>query len=470
MEANIDKCDDATLVALVLSGEREAFGTLLLRYYPSVVRLCQRLLGPTLEAQDVAQEAALQAFLGLAELREPARFGAWLHAIAANLARMALRHRRILSLEALSDGAPLALLSAADAPTPEEVHAAREAHDAIVAALNELSAVNREAVIGFYLEGYSYVELAAVLGVPVSTIKGRLFKGRRQLQRVLAPLAHEVLQPDRRARKEPVMEPPELVAVTIEAIRKGLFGQHPVVVLRAQDTDHRLPIWIGAFEADAIKLALEGQQPQRPMTHDLALRLLVTLGAVVQRVVVNKLVENTFYAEITLAQDEQLYQVDARPSDALALAVRTGAPIYVARTVLDAAGVAATQDTPVDLSGLEAALAGQDPEQRLFLEETWAYLSGLVAKTPARIAREQQADLPDRFPVRETTWEGQPMLALQLPNPDDAAWLLVRPALWERIRALAQVLREVAQKAQGQPTCEPSGPARSDEPARTPGA
>ncbi len=84
-----------------MAGEREAFGPLLLRYYPSVLRLCQRLLGPALAAQDVAQEAALQAFLGLAQLHEPDRFGAWLHAIASNLACMALP---------LTDGAPLAVL------------------------------------------------------------------------------------------------------------------------------------------------------------------------------------------------------------------------------------------------------------------------------------------------------------------------------------------------------------------------
>src|SRR5687767_10848983 len=95
-----DTPDDAALVALTLAGDRQAFEPLLLRYYGSVTRLCRRLLGNTLEAQDVAQEAALQSFLNLAHLQERARFGAWLHAIAANLARMALR-RRMLSLDAV---------------------------------------------------------------------------------------------------------------------------------------------------------------------------------------------------------------------------------------------------------------------------------------------------------------------------------------------------------------------------------
>ena len=328
------------LAALVMAGEREAFSSLLLRYYPSVVRMCTRLLGPTLEAQDVAQEAALQAFLRLASLHDPARFGAWLHAIAANLARMALRRRRTLSLDALDDGAPLAVLWAPRVPTPEDVHDAREVHDAIVAALNELSVVNREVVIGFYMEGYSYAELAELLGVPISTVKGRLFKGRRQLRHALQPVAHEVLKPDNRPRKEQVMETNGPIEVRIDSIRTepsptGEAREHKIVVLRADGDGRVLPIWIGPFEADAIRMAIEGQQTPRPMTHDLAMRLLETLGAQVQHVVVNNLIEKTFYAEITLAQGAQRYQVDSRPSDALALAARTGAPIYVARSVFD---------------------------------------------------------------------------------------------------------------------------------------
>src|SRR5438034_8931888 len=93
--------DDATLVAAVVAGDREAFGPLLLRWRPSVLRLCRRLLGPGQEAEDVAQEAAVEAFIGLPRLADPGRFGAWLHAIAANRARMALRRRRLLALDPL---------------------------------------------------------------------------------------------------------------------------------------------------------------------------------------------------------------------------------------------------------------------------------------------------------------------------------------------------------------------------------
>ncbi|HEX5689112.1 MAG TPA: bifunctional nuclease domain-containing protein, partial [Roseiflexaceae bacterium] len=343
MKLQIEEPDDATLVALAQSGERDAFSRLLLRYLPSVQRLCRRLLGPGPAAEDAAQEAVIQAFLGLERLNEPARFGAWLHAIAANLARMELRRRRLLSLDALPGGSQFTVLWSAGTLSPEEVHAARETHDAIVVALSELSAVNREVTIGFYLEGYSYAELAELLGVPISTIKGRLFKGRRQLQRALAPLAHELLKPDRR-RKELVVETPELIEVSIDSVRavrpEAEQPETPgrVVVLRERAGERILPIWIGPWEGMSIQQALEGTQTPRPMTHDLTVRLLETLQSQVQRVVVNKLLEQTFYAEIAIAQGDQSYTIDARPSDALALAVRTNAPIAVAREVMDTAG------------------------------------------------------------------------------------------------------------------------------------
>jgi RNA polymerase sigma-70 factor (ECF subfamily) len=179
---NDDDTTDAALVALARAGDRAALGELLARHYPSVLRLCRRLLGASHEAQDAAQESALQALLSLERLHDPARFRAWLHAVAANLARMAIRRRRPLSLDALAEGGPLVIWPQ-PLPTPEAVHEARETHDAIVAALAELPPHERDVALGFFLEGYSYAELAELLGVPLSTVKGRLFKGRRRLQR-----------------------------------------------------------------------------------------------------------------------------------------------------------------------------------------------------------------------------------------------------------------------------------------------
>src|SRR5215470_5915418 len=150
---------DAALVASVLAGERDAFDVLLQRYASSVQRLCTTLLGTTVEAQDIAQEAALQAFLGLSHLREPACFAAWFHAIAANLARSALRRRSECSLERLGEETITHLLWIQTPPTMEEYQMQREIQETILLALQDLSPPYRQAVIGFYLQGYRYEEL-----------------------------------------------------------------------------------------------------------------------------------------------------------------------------------------------------------------------------------------------------------------------------------------------------------------------
>jgi hypothetical protein len=111
----------------------------------------------------------------------------------------------------------------------------------------------------------------------------------------------------------------------------------PIVVLRSEKTSQFLPIWIGVFEANSIALQLEEVEPPRPMTHDLAVDLLEALGASIERIVVTDLVDGTFFAEIHLRHKEGSRIVDARPSDALALALRVNAPVYVALAVLEKA-------------------------------------------------------------------------------------------------------------------------------------
>jgi RNA polymerase sigma-70 factor, ECF subfamily len=202
--------DDAELVAAVLAGDREAFGPLLARWQPSVLRLCRRLLGRGPEAEDVAQEAVVAAFVGLPRLADPARFGAWLHAIAANLARMELRRRHRQALEGLPPLGAEGLQGGEPGPTPEDAWASREIHQAILAALQALPPTTREAVIGFYLQGYSYHQLAELLGTPLSTVRGRLYHGRRQLRRTLRSLADEVLTPAPTRREEQQMDTPAL--------------------------------------------------------------------------------------------------------------------------------------------------------------------------------------------------------------------------------------------------------------------
>ena len=108
---------------------------------------------------------------------------------------MALRRRHRLALGGLPPHVAEGLRGGESGPTPEDAWASREVHEAILAALQELPPATREAVIGFYVQGYSYQELAELLGTPLSTIRGRLYHGRHHLRRALRPLAEEVLTP-----------------------------------------------------------------------------------------------------------------------------------------------------------------------------------------------------------------------------------------------------------------------------------
>ncbi len=118
---------------------------------------------------------------------------------------------------------------------------------------------------------------------------------------------------------------------------KSLLGVSPVVVLRSEDGRY-LPIYIGLAEAMAINSALKNVIPPRPMTHDLIVDILGKLNARVEKVVIDDLIDNTFYARIIIRRDGREIEVDARPSDSIAIAVRLGCPIYVEDRVLNEAG------------------------------------------------------------------------------------------------------------------------------------
>ena len=138
-----------------------------------------------------------------------------------------------------------------------------------------------------------------------------------------------------------------MIEVTIDSVRVSLMSQHRVVVLKEVDGERYLPIWIGPFEADAITIQLQGVEVARPMTHDLLMRIITTLEAQVLRVVINDLQSETFYAAIVVDAAGELVDIDARPSDAIALAVRARVPIFVAETVMNRAGILSETDTPL---------------------------------------------------------------------------------------------------------------------------
>jgi bifunctional DNase/RNase len=130
-----------------------------------------------------------------------------------------------------------------------------------------------------------------------------------------------------------------LVEMSVESVRVHMLSTQHVVILRELERDRYLPIWIGPWEASAIAMKLQGQAPERPLTHDLLATILDLLGATVREVIIADLADDTFRARIILESGGRPIEVDSRPSDALALAVRTGVRIFAAEDVLDRAGV-----------------------------------------------------------------------------------------------------------------------------------
>ena len=130
-----------------------------------------------------------------------------------------------------------------------------------------------------------------------------------------------------------------MIEVTIDSIRVSLMSQHRIVLLKDVGSDRYLPIWIGPCEADAITVELQEVEVSRPLTHDLLKSVISEMGAEVVQIIINDLRNDVFYARIVMRAGGKKLEIDSRPSDALALAVRLHVPIYIEETVMDKAAV-----------------------------------------------------------------------------------------------------------------------------------
>jgi bifunctional DNase/RNase len=152
------------------------------------------------------------------------------------------------------------------------------------------------------------------------------------------------------------------IEMTIKGLMIDPITNMPIVILKDKEGDRVLPIWVGIFEANAIALQIENIATPRPMTHDLLRNVLNDLEASVQKIVVSELRDNTFYAMIYINRNEGILAVDSRPSDAIALALRTKSPIFVEESVVESAkGMDLTKDA-TDSERLQKWLESLNPE------------------------------------------------------------------------------------------------------------
>ncbi len=156
-----------------------------------------------------------------------------------------------------------------------------------------------------------------------------------------------------------------MLEVTVSDIGLDRNTNSPVVILRERDGARILPIWIGAAEANAIAMELKGVKAQRPLTHDLLKQVIVGLGGELRRVVISSVKENTYFAELLIRRDDHVFQVDARPSDSIALALRLNAPIFTSDQLLDESGLQTDEPAPdpsLDADKLKEYLEKMDPQ------------------------------------------------------------------------------------------------------------
>jgi bifunctional DNase/RNase len=280
-------------------------------------------------------------------------------------------------------------------PTPEQALEQRETTQRLVEVLADLPSSEREALLLVYRDGFSQREAASRLGATLSAVKVRVHRGRRRLQTALAPIdqyttrprevmmipvtIHDILANSSPLDPRPLLEPhfATLTEAKLEqlwpAIGLTLTERRPflldpfrseelfadlspeerqlfqdtihrfkplrIVLLKEHSGERALPIWIGPCEGDAIVVRLQNQSLKRPLSFDLTVTLLGLGGVQVTQVAISRLHETVFYATLSIQIQGETAEVDCRPSDALGLAVRLDVPIYIAREVMEEAGV-----------------------------------------------------------------------------------------------------------------------------------
>ena len=327
---------DALLVALARCGDKQAFGELIERYQAMAQILTVRLVGDVDIAREMAQEAMLQAYLSLEHLRDDSRFKSWFYGIVLNVCRSNLREqkRSILSLEWMLTGLNSSenhLLYAL--PDPQELLEEHELQQLVQEAMNLLSPKNRTVTYLFYYEQLSLQEIADELCISVVAVKSRLHQARKELRAWLITAKPEIQPAMPRERKRKKM-----IKVTIAEVLQQ--DQNSIVILHDKVGKRALPIWVGYWEAEAIASNLGKRPTPRPLTFNFMAQLLNATGSSLEEIRIEALKDDTFYAVAMIRHGNTVQEVEARPSDALALTAYTNSVVYVSDEVLDRSAIA----------------------------------------------------------------------------------------------------------------------------------
>ncbi len=198
---------------------------------------------------------------------------------------------------------------------------------------------------------------------------------------------------------------PKMVEVVIDSVRVSLTNQQRIVVLREINAERYLPIWIGPYEAEAITIALQEIEVARPQTHDLLKNVLNTLNARLLRVEVVALRDDVFYGNLVVEHNGEVLNIDSRPSDALALAVRAHVPILVAREVMDAASITPEKDLQTPEEPVEPVakteISDEETDERLSVFEDFLQKLNIGDLDDSESGEEGDEENPDEEPPKK---------------------------------------------------------------------
>ena len=267
-------------------------------------------------------------------------------------------------------------------PDPMKIAEEQELYGLVLEAVNALSPKNRTATLLFYFEQLTLHEIAACLGISMTAVKGRLHKARRQLKAQLSLLYMNTNTNTNAITLKP-QRSNAMIKVTIADIVPYPSPEQDnpdsyVVVLWDETNRQFLPIWVGLWSGETITQSLNDTSLPRPMTFQLMANLLSTASIEIESVQITAMQENTYYATVSLGCGEQIQSVDARPSDAIALALQMNRPIYVAQALMEQQGIKVPSD--IENFPLARGLTHLKTKQAEQLAEHQAWQEGIASE------------------------------------------------------------------------------------------
>ncbi len=361
---------DSELVVLARKGDKHAFGQLVERYTQMVKRIAIGKIANEEIARELVQETFLHAYLSLSHLRDNLRFKSWLYGMTLNVCRSYLREQKtpVLSLEDIMGGM---YYDISDIPgmmeDPQTLIEEHELQRFVFDAVQSLSPKDREVTLLFYYEEMDLKEIATMLGISVVAVKGRLHRARQQLRELLSVLYTQANADAVYAKKQ---RRKAMIKMYINSIRINEVTDQRVVILQDEPGRNALVIWIGQTEAFVLAAGLSKASLPRPMTAQLMVNLLQATGTQVEEVRIEALKDEIYYAIIKIRNGDNIQEIDARPSDALTLAVLMDAPIYATEQILQQVGIAIPEDKALQANDDEARKALVD----ILQQQSKAYL------------------------------------------------------------------------------------------------